>query len=74
MIARYQYNTLTLWRNVHHTRRLNIPVVCKVVAVKNFGRYIDESLPKAIKIVYNLLGITIDEAKEEVNYTRSLTM
>ncbi|KAK9148279.1 hypothetical protein Scep_007036 [Stephania cephalantha] len=51
---------------------LHIPVVGKVVAVENLSRYIEESRMEAIKIVFNLFGVGIDEAKEEVNYTRGL--
>ncbi|KAK9147923.1 hypothetical protein Scep_006680 [Stephania cephalantha] len=51
---------------------LHIPVVGKVVAVKNFSRYTEKSRMEAIKIVSNLLGVGFDEAKEEVNYTRGL--
>ncbi|KAK9125282.1 hypothetical protein Scep_014128 [Stephania cephalantha] len=53
---------------------LKIPVTGKVVAVENFARYTEESRSDAIKMVSNLLGVSVEEAKEEVNIARGLTI
>ncbi|KAK9157652.1 hypothetical protein Scep_004226 [Stephania cephalantha] len=46
----------------------------KVVAVDNFSRYTEDSRKEAIELVSKLLGVTIEEAEEEVNITRSLAI
>ncbi|KAK9131300.1 hypothetical protein Sjap_011787 [Stephania japonica] len=53
---------------------LKIPVTGKVVAVENFSRYTEESRKDAIELVSKLLGVSPDEAEEEVNITKGLTM
>ncbi|KAK9166870.1 hypothetical protein Scep_002061 [Stephania cephalantha] len=49
---------------------LKIPVTGKVVEVENFARYTEESRSGAIKMVSNLLGVSVEEAEEEVNIAR----
>ncbi|KAK9093009.1 hypothetical protein Syun_027920 [Stephania yunnanensis] len=51
-----------------------IPVTGKVVAVENFARYTEESRSDAIKMVSKLLGVCIEEAEEEVNISKGLTV
>ncbi|KAK9140195.1 hypothetical protein Scep_009876 [Stephania cephalantha] len=46
------------------------PVMGKVVEVENFARYTEESRSDAIKMVSNLLGVSVEEAEEEVNIAR----
>ncbi|KAK9092199.1 hypothetical protein Syun_027110 [Stephania yunnanensis] len=53
---------------------LKIPVTGKVVAVENFARYTDESRSDAIKLVSKLLGVSIEDAEEEVNISKGLTV
>ncbi|KAK9159850.1 hypothetical protein Syun_006191 [Stephania yunnanensis] len=53
---------------------LKISVTDKVVAVDNFLRYTEDSCEEAIELVSKLLDVTIEEAKEEVNITRGLTV
>ncbi|KAK9104836.1 hypothetical protein Scep_021680 [Stephania cephalantha] len=53
---------------------LKIHVTGKVVAVENFARYTEESRSDAIKMVSNLLGVSVDEAEEEVNINKGLTV
>ncbi|KAK9100872.1 hypothetical protein Scep_024302 [Stephania cephalantha] len=53
---------------------LKIPVTGKVVAVENFVRYTDESRSDAIKLVSKLLGVSIEDAEEEVNISKGLTV
>ncbi|KAK9111491.1 hypothetical protein Scep_019010 [Stephania cephalantha] len=53
---------------------LKIPVTGKVVAVENFARYTEESRSDAIKMVSNLLGVSVEEAEEEVNISKGLTV
>ncbi|KAK9158588.1 hypothetical protein Scep_005162 [Stephania cephalantha] len=53
---------------------LKIPVTGKVVAVENFARYTEESRSDAIKLVLKLLGVSIEEAEEEVNISKGLTV
>ncbi|KAK9087119.1 hypothetical protein Syun_029513 [Stephania yunnanensis] len=53
---------------------LKIPVTGKVVAVENFARYTDESRSDAIKLVSKLLGVSIEDAEEEVNIGKGLTV
>ncbi|KAK9157330.1 hypothetical protein Scep_003904 [Stephania cephalantha] len=52
---------------------LKIPVTGKIVAVENFARYTEESRSDAIKMVSNLLGVSVEEAEEEVNISKGLT-
>ncbi|KAK9083353.1 hypothetical protein Scep_029824 [Stephania cephalantha] len=51
---------------------LKIPVTGKVVAVENFARYTEESRSDAIKLVSKLLGVSIENADEEVNISNGL--
>ncbi|KAK9169608.1 hypothetical protein Syun_001748 [Stephania yunnanensis] len=53
---------------------LKILVTSKVVAVENFARYTDESRSDAIKLVSKLLGVSIEDAEEEVNISKGLTI
>ncbi|KAK9105000.1 hypothetical protein Scep_021844 [Stephania cephalantha] len=53
---------------------LKIPVTGKVVEVENFARYTEESRSDAIKMVSNLLGVSVEEAEEEVNISKGLTV
>ncbi|KAK9088768.1 hypothetical protein Scep_027850 [Stephania cephalantha] len=53
---------------------LKIPVTGKVVEVDKFARYTEESRSDAIKMVSNLLGVSAEEAEEEVNITKGLTV
>ncbi|KAK9104449.1 hypothetical protein Scep_021293 [Stephania cephalantha] len=53
---------------------LKIHVTDKVVAVENFARYTEESLSDAIKLVSKLLGVSYEEAEEEVNISKGLTV
>ncbi|KAK9083423.1 hypothetical protein Scep_029894 [Stephania cephalantha] len=53
---------------------LKIPVTGKVVAVEKFARYTEESRSDAIKMVSNLLGVSVEEAEEEVNISKGLTV
>ncbi|KAK9140549.1 hypothetical protein Scep_010230 [Stephania cephalantha] len=53
---------------------LKIPVTGKVVAVENFARYTDESRSDAIKLVSKLLGVSIEDAEDEVNISKGLTV
>ncbi|KAK9098890.1 hypothetical protein Syun_025935 [Stephania yunnanensis] len=53
---------------------LKIPVTSKVVAVENFARYTEESRSDAIKMVSKLLGVSVDEAEEDVNISKGLTV
>ncbi|KAK9140222.1 hypothetical protein Scep_009903 [Stephania cephalantha] len=53
---------------------LKIMVTGKVVAVGNFSRYIEDSRKEAIELISKLLGVTIEEAEEEVNITKGLTV
>ncbi|KAK9118730.1 hypothetical protein Scep_016823 [Stephania cephalantha] len=53
---------------------LKIHVTGKVVAVENFARYTEESRSDAIKMVSKLLGLCIEEAEEEVNISKGLTV
>ncbi|KAK9158172.1 hypothetical protein Scep_004746 [Stephania cephalantha] len=53
---------------------LKIHVTGKVVAVKNFARYTEESRSDAIKMVSNLLGVSVEEAEEEVNISKGLAV
>ncbi|KAK9087597.1 hypothetical protein Syun_029991 [Stephania yunnanensis] len=53
---------------------LKIPVMGKVVEVDNFARYAKESRSDAIKMVSNLLGVSAEEAEEEVNISKGLTV
>ncbi|KAK9140268.1 hypothetical protein Scep_009949 [Stephania cephalantha] len=51
---------------------LKIPVTGKVVAAENFARYTDESRSDAIKLVSEILGVSIEDAEEEVNISKWL--
>ncbi|KAK9148117.1 hypothetical protein Scep_006874 [Stephania cephalantha] len=53
---------------------LKNPVTDKVVAVENFARYNEESHSDAIKLVSKLLGVSIEDAEEEVNNNKGLIM
>ncbi|KAK9158707.1 hypothetical protein Scep_005281 [Stephania cephalantha] len=53
---------------------LKIHVTGKVVAVKNFARYTEESRSDAIKLVSKLLGFSIEDAEDEVNISKGLTV
>ncbi|KAK9128393.1 hypothetical protein Syun_017190 [Stephania yunnanensis] len=53
---------------------LKIPVTGKVVEVENFARYTEESRSDTIKMVSNLLGVSAEEAEEEVNIRKGLTV
>ncbi|KAK9116659.1 hypothetical protein Sjap_015606 [Stephania japonica] len=53
---------------------LKIPVTGKVVAIENFSRYTEKSRKDAIELVSKLLGVSPDEAEEEVNITKGLTV
>ncbi|KAK9114297.1 hypothetical protein Syun_021094 [Stephania yunnanensis] len=53
---------------------LKIPVTGKVVAVENFARYTNESCSDAIKLVSKLLRVIIEDAEEEVNISKGLTV
>ncbi|KAK9098807.1 hypothetical protein Syun_025852 [Stephania yunnanensis] len=53
---------------------LKILVTGKVVAVQNFARYTEESRSDAIKMVSNLLGVSVEEDEEEVNISKGLTV
>ncbi|KAK9140242.1 hypothetical protein Scep_009923 [Stephania cephalantha] len=53
---------------------LKIHVTGKMVAVENFARYTEESLSDVIKLVSKLLGVSIEDAKDEVNISKGLTV
>ncbi|KAK9088474.1 hypothetical protein Scep_027556 [Stephania cephalantha] len=53
---------------------LKIPITGKVVAVENFARYTGESRSNAIKLVSKLLGVSIEDVKDEVNISKGLTV
>ncbi|KAK9107289.1 hypothetical protein Syun_023300 [Stephania yunnanensis] len=53
---------------------LKIPVMGKVVVVGNFARYTEESHSDAIKMVSKLLGVSIEDAEDEVNISKGLTV
>lgn len=53
---------------------LKIPVTGKVVLADNFSRYTEESRVEAIQLVSKLLGTTLEEAEEEVNISKGLTV
>ncbi|KAK9094564.1 hypothetical protein Scep_026033 [Stephania cephalantha] len=53
---------------------LKIPVIGKMVAVENFARYTEESRSDAIKLVSKLLKVSIEDAEEEVNISKGLTV
>ncbi|KAK9161021.1 hypothetical protein Syun_007362 [Stephania yunnanensis] len=53
---------------------LKIHVTDKIVVVENFVRYTEESCEDAIKLVFKLLEITIEDVEEEVNINKGLTV
>ncbi|KAK9157611.1 hypothetical protein Scep_004185 [Stephania cephalantha] len=53
---------------------LKIHVTGKVVAVENFARYTEESRSDANKLVSKLLGVSTEDAEEEVNISKGLTV
>ncbi|KAK9149205.1 hypothetical protein Scep_007962 [Stephania cephalantha] len=53
---------------------LKILVTGKVVAVDSLSRYTEDSRKEAIELVSKLLGVTIEEAEEEVNIMNGLTV
>ncbi|KAK9169610.1 hypothetical protein Syun_001750 [Stephania yunnanensis] len=53
---------------------LKIPVTGKVVAVENFARYTEEFRLDEIRLVSKLLGVSIEDAEEEMNISKGLTV
>ncbi|KAK9160138.1 hypothetical protein Syun_006479 [Stephania yunnanensis] len=53
---------------------LKILITGKVVAVENYARYTDESRFDAIKMVSKLLGVSIEDAEDEMNISKGLTV